>query len=229
MSGQLPAHTAWDGGVLPKLVKRPPGKRPRPPQRPLNNPNFKLKFIPPKDLAKTMPIPRNPLLRPQSRIKHGVRVEYGNLFPYNVAKILRAAQHLTKNSGYVDVKPYNVYFEFGYFTEKDADIAANLEVIYKNTCIPVTRTREPSQTTLTIHISNLPTNLHPELLKKELLEGLASYGQNPVIVFDVPHSLTYLTGPQATAVICLDPQNLDSKGKATSCFIPFTATLSSAP
>ena len=136
MNGQTPnPPPAWSGGSIPAGVRQPPAKRPRPPARRLPDPIFRTKFIPPKDLkdhlAKITPIPRNPLNRPKSRVRYGLRVEYGTQFPYFNTDLFEAIYPLTKPAGYVEIKPYKGYIDIGYTSSELADAAATIKVKYK--------------------------------------------------------------------------------------------------
>ncbi|KAI0243648.1 hypothetical protein L0F63_003078 [Massospora cicadina] len=58
---------------------------------------------------------------------------------------------------FIDFRPYKGYFDLGFLCEADAATAATF--------------------------SGLPTRLPPEVLHRELMEGLAAYGANPILQF----------------------------------------------
>ena len=219
MQGQQPTPpTAWSGGAVPASVRKPPAKRSRPPTRAHKNPNAAQRFVPPKDLAaylvKENIFPKNPLNRPKSQVKYGVRVEYGTHSPYYTEAIRAAISHLTPPAGFVDARPYKGYIDIGYPTPELADEAALQTVTHNGVNLPVYRTSHSSSPILAIYLSGLPSHLPCNILRKELLHGLSQYGSDPALIFDTPRGFTNLAGPTATATVTLprgtDPSTIPS-------------------
>lgn len=217
MNGQTPnPPPAWSGGSIPAGVRQPPAKRPRPPARRPPDPSFRTKFVPPKDLAthlaKFSPTPKNPLNRPKSNMKYGIRAEYGQLFPYYNPDLVRALKPLTDIAGFIEIKPFKGYIDLGFQSIEQANYAATIQVTYKDTNIPITITSHHSQPTLILQLVNLPTHLPATTLRSELIKGLDKYGSNPQLQFDVPNETPHLAGPSAIATITLhatiDPSNI---------------------
>ena len=227
MQGQQPTQTpAWSGNGVPASVRKPPAKRSRPPARKPPDLNSNQKFIPPKDLdlhlSKINPIPKNPFSRPKSTVRYGVRVQYGNLFPYYNQDLLDACFPVHQTAGYVEIRPHKGYIDFGFSSADAADQAAKAQVIYKDTPIPTIRTSHYSQSPMAIRFVNLPTHLPYDTLKQELIRGLLSYGSEPEIIFDIPKGITNISGPTAIATIV-------PSSKTTLPQIPPRAILSIAP
>lgn len=227
MTGQPPNQTpAWSSGGVPPSVKKPPAKRSRPPARRPPPSLTQKKFIPPKDLtaylAKINPIPINPLNRPKSSVLYGVRIKYGDLFPYYSQALLDAIKPLTCSAGYIDIRPYKGYIDVGFESQEQANNAAAMSITFNSTPLPIFLTRHFSQALTVIKFIGLPTHLPYKVLCQELYDGLSQYGSNPELIFDTPQGITGLAGPTASAVVDLYTHISPSN-------IPPTTVVPSAP
>ncbi|KAI0220187.1 hypothetical protein L0F63_006694, partial [Massospora cicadina] len=93
------------------------------------------------------------------------------------------------------------YFDVGFQSEEDAEVAAQTPLIYKKNPIPTTCTHLPSDTMLVVSFINLPSHLPPQVLYDQLVVGLMAYGTQPNLIFAIPSGAEYLAAPRATATI----------------------------
>lgn len=212
-----------NGGPPPSIYKSPP-KRARTGTNGKSHQNQR--FTPPKDLAqhlaRTQPIHHNPIALPRSNIVYCLRVDYGILFPYADKAILAIATEAFSPAGFIDFRPFKGYFDLGFTSEEAAEAASKVKLLYKGTPIPTTCTRLPSDKTLVINFSNLPSHLPPQTLFDELYSGLLAYGKDPVIKFLVPIGAEKLAGPRAIATITPTDPNMPQ-------LIPPRSALPSSP
>ncbi|KAJ9086146.1 hypothetical protein DSO57_1007261 [Entomophthora muscae] len=206
MQGQQPTQApTWSGGGVLTSVRKPPVKRPLPPARRPPDLLSKAKFHPPKDLKKHLdklkPISPNPFNHPKSKMLYGVRVDYGQLFPYYNDELITAIEPLTRTAGFIDIRPFKGYIDIGFASSQQADISTNILIPYKDKTEPVTRTQYWKQTILAIQLTDLTNHLPFKALHRKLLKGLKNYGDHPTIVFNVPKGIEHLAGPTEMATV----------------------------
>ncbi|KAI0244695.1 hypothetical protein L0F63_004429 [Massospora cicadina] len=198
-----PATPVWGSSAPPPSVFRPAGKRV---QMGSNSPpTASNRFVSPRDLAlhlaRVHPSRPHPLALPRSAIRYCLRVDYGRLFPYANKAIIDLATTAFAPAGFIDFRPFKGYFDVGFQSEEDAEVAAQTPLIYKKTPIPTTRTRLPSDTMLVVSFANLPSHLPPQVLYDQLVAGLMAYGTQATLIFAIPSGAERLAAPRATATI----------------------------
>ncbi|KAI0219209.1 hypothetical protein L0F63_001756 [Massospora cicadina] len=120
-------------------------------------------FNPPKDLAihlaHAQALPHSPLILPSSQLHFGLWVKYGILFPYKKQAIINLAQVVVLPASFIDFHPFKGYFDLSFTCEADAATAATVLLVFKGTTISTTRTWLPTDTTMVVQFSGLPTHL----------------------------------------------------------------------
>ncbi|KAI0234034.1 hypothetical protein L0F63_000899, partial [Massospora cicadina] len=129
----------------------------------------------------------SPLVLPHSQLHFDLWVKYGELFSYAEKSIIDMAQVVMLPASFIDFYPYKEYFDLSFTCETDAAIAATVLLVFQGALIPTTRTWIPTDATMVVQFEGLPTHLIPMVLHQELIEGLATYGSNPILQFVVPN------------------------------------------
>ncbi|KAI0221306.1 hypothetical protein L0F63_002886 [Massospora cicadina] len=127
-----PAIPVWGSGAPPSIF-HPAGKRV---QMGSNSPpTTSSHFVPPRDLAlhlaRVHPSHPHPLALPCSAIRYCLRVDYGRLFPYADKAIIDQDTAAFAPAGFIDFRPFKGYFDVGFQSEEDAEVAAQTPLIYK--------------------------------------------------------------------------------------------------
>ncbi|KAI0239868.1 hypothetical protein L0F63_002177 [Massospora cicadina] len=156
-----------------------------------SSPNATGHYVAPQDLAhhlaSSQAVLRNPLVLPQSNLRFGLQVKYGNFFPYVSTAIIKMATAVFKPASYINFHPFKGYFNLSFHSEANAVAAAKLQLIYKKIPLPNVCTWLPDEATLVVQFARLPSFVSPKRLRHELMEVLVIYGADPMLQFVVPH------------------------------------------
>ncbi|KAI0243556.1 hypothetical protein L0F63_005029, partial [Massospora cicadina] len=187
----------WGSSAPPPSIFHPAGKHVRMGSN--SPPTASNHFVPPWDLAlhlaRVHPSRPHPLTLPHSAICYCLRVDYGHLFPYANKAIIDLATAAFAPAGFIDFRPFKGYFVIGFYSEEDAEAAAQTPRIYKKKPIPTTHTRLPSDTMLVVSFANLPSHLPPQVLYDLLVAGLMAYGTQTNLIFAISFGAERLAAP----------------------------------